>query len=126
MLTEGMLNNGDPTGYARGIELGEYRGLRTVAHTGSSWGSLSVLIRFVEPALSIAVVCNDGNSSPKRMALQVADYFLADQLEPKIEPAADEQVREAVHPASEPIVLDAGQPGLPELFSGWTQLPFCS
>jgi hypothetical protein len=43
------------------------------------------------------------------MALQVADYFLADQLEPRIEPAADEEVREAVEPASEPIVIDADQ-----------------
>lgn len=109
MLTEGTLNNGDPAGYARGIVLGEYRGLRTVGHTGSSWGSQSVLIRFVEPGLAIAISCNDGNSSPRRLAEKVADYFLADPLEPRIELAALEEVGQAVEAAAEPVVLAADQ-----------------
>ena len=48
MLSEGTLDNGKPLGRARGLYLGEYRGLRTVHHTGSSWGSRSVLMRFVK------------------------------------------------------------------------------
>lgn len=90
MLTEGHLNNGEPTGYAQGIELGEYRGQRTLQHTGSSWGSRSVLMRFVDPALSIAIACNDGNSDPLRLAQQVADHYLADQLGPDEAPESDE------------------------------------
>jgi len=109
MLTEGRLDNGDPTGYARGLMLGEYRGLRTVEHTGSSWGSRSILIRFTEPAFSIAVACNDDSSNPRRLAEQVADFFLAEQLEPKLEPATSEEDPATGEPASEPIVLNAEQ-----------------
>jgi hypothetical protein len=54
MLTEGTLNNGDPIDRAQGLFLDEYRGLHTIHHTGGSWGSRSVLIRFVGPGLSIA------------------------------------------------------------------------
>jgi hypothetical protein len=39
-------------------------------------------MRFVEQTFSIAIVCNDGNSDPQRMAWQVADHYLADQLAP--------------------------------------------
>ena len=90
MLTEGHLNNGDPTGYAQGIGLGEYRGLRTLQHTGSSWGSRSALVRFVDPALSIAIACNDGNSNPLRLAQRVADHYLAGQLGPAEDAPSDE------------------------------------
>ena len=54
MLTEGHLNNGEPTGYAQGIRLYEYRGLRTVGHHGSSWGFRTQLVRFVEQVSSRA------------------------------------------------------------------------
>jgi hypothetical protein len=83
MLTEGVLNDGNPIGYAQGIELGEYRGLRTLQHTGSSWGSRSVLMRFVDPGLAIAIACNDGNSDPRGLALKVADHYLSDRLGPE-------------------------------------------
>ncbi len=82
MLTEGHLNNGDPIGYAQGIMLGEYRGLRTAGHSGSSWGFRSELIRFVESGLSIAVACNADFARPVLLAKQVADHYLADQLAP--------------------------------------------
>lgn len=108
MLREGQLNDGEPTGYAQGIELGEYRGLRTLQHTGSSWGSRSVLIRFVDPGLSIAIACNDGNSSPLSLARQVADHYLADQLEPISKPADDVGAVDS-EPPPEPLFLDAEQ-----------------
>ena len=82
MLTEGALNNGDPVNRAMGLFLDQYRGLRTLHHTGSSWGSRAILIRFVEPGLSIAIACNDGHANTRRLAWQVADHYLADQLAP--------------------------------------------
>ena len=94
MLTEGTLNNGDPTGYAQGLRLEEYRGLRTVGHSGSSWGFRTELVRFVEPGLSIAISCNADFAKPGELAQQVADHYLADQLGPEIDdtaPDADEQ-----------------------------------
>jgi CubicO group peptidase (beta-lactamase class C family) len=94
MLTEGTLNNGDPIGYAQGIRLDEYRGLRTVGHSGSSWGFRSQLVRFVEPGLSIAISCNSDYARPGELAQRVADHYLADQLGPESsdeEPNADQQ-----------------------------------
>ena len=83
MLTEGTLNNGEPIGYAHGITPGEYRGLRTVGHSGHSWGFLTELRRYVEPGLTIAVSCNAEYGDPGELARRVADHYLADQLGPE-------------------------------------------
>ena len=109
MLTEGHLNNGDPTGYAQGIRLDEYRGLRTVGHSGSSWGFRTQLVRFVEPGLSIAISCNTGSANPGNLAQRVADHYLADQLGPESgdeAPSAEQPVADA---APEPPVLTPDQ-----------------
>ena len=89
MLTEGTLNNGEPIGYAHGITPGEYRGLRTVGHGGHSWGFLTELRRYVEPALAIAVSCNAEYGDPGELARRVADHYLADRLGP-VESADEE------------------------------------
>ena len=94
MLTEGRLNNGEAIGYAQGLRLGEYRGLQTVGHSGSSWGFRTELVRYVDPGLSIAISCNFNSARPGDLAEQVADHFLADQLGPKVadeERGSDEQ-----------------------------------
>jgi len=109
MLTEGTLNNGDKIDHAQGLFLGEYRGLRTVYHTGSSWGSRSVLIRFVEPGLSIAIACNDGYSNPLALAKQVADHYLADQLQPGNDAGEPEEQQQVMDTASEPLSVTADQ-----------------
>jgi CubicO group peptidase (beta-lactamase class C family) len=109
MLTEGYLNNGDPVGYAQGIRLQEYRGLRTVGHSGSSWGFRTELVRFVEPGLSIAIACNADSANPGNLAQRVADHYLTDQLGPESgdeAPGADQQVADA---ASEPPALTSDQ-----------------
>jgi len=82
MLAEGHLNNGDAIGYAQGIVIHQYRGLRTVEHSGSSWGFRSELVRFVDPGLSIAIACNSDFARPGVLAERVADHYLADQLGP--------------------------------------------
>ena len=105
MLTEGTLNNGDPIDRAKGLFLDEYRGVRTVHHTGSSWGSRSILIRFVEPGLAIAIACNDGNSNPRRLAWQVADHYLADLLGPESGEEAPGAGQQGDVTAPEPFAL---------------------
>lgn len=95
IMLEGTLNNGVRTKRAKGLFLDEYRGLRTVHHTGSSWGFQTVVKRFVDSGLAIAIACNDNNSSPRSMAWQIADHYLADQLASEHddeEPAGDPQV----------------------------------
>ena len=82
-------------GHSQGDQ--EYRGLHTIGHGGSSWGFRTELIRFVEPALSIAISCNMGNVNPQDLASRVAEHFLSSQLEAKSGEesiAAEEQVVE--------------------------------
>jgi hypothetical protein len=82
MLVEGKLNNGERIDYAQGLRREEYRGLHTIGHGGSSWGFRTELIRFTEPGLSIAISCNMGDVNPQYLAKQVADHYLATQLNP--------------------------------------------
>lgn len=109
MLTEGTLDDGEPLGYARGLYLDEYRGLRTIRHTGSSWGSRSVLMRFEEPGVAIAIACNDGLADALALAYRVADHILAGELAPGggDEAAKDEGDSEAQAPV--PVPLKAGR-----------------
>ena len=83
MLTEGTLNNGDPIDYAHGITPGEYRGLRTVGHSGHSWGFRTELRRFTASGLSIAIACNAEFAESGDLGRRVADHYLADQLGPE-------------------------------------------
>ena len=105
MLTDGQLNNGEPINYAQGIGLEEYRGLRVVEHGGSSWGFRTHLLRFTQPGLSIALSCNDDSANPWRMAMQVADHLLADELGPRPGPenSEDNQTDNGPEPVSLPI-----------------------
>lgn len=113
MLTEGTLDDGEPVGRARGLYLGEYRGLQTIHHTGSSWGSRSVLMRFVQPGVAIAIACNDGLADTLELAFRVADHFLADELTP----AGGDEGREEASPAEE---LPASKPLTAEQLSEFT------
>ena len=82
LMIEGTLNNKEPLERAKGLYLDEYRGLRTVHHTGSSWGFNSVIKRFRDAGLTIVVACNDDNSWPRWIAFRIADHYLAAQLGP--------------------------------------------
>jgi CubicO group peptidase (beta-lactamase class C family) len=111
MMTEGQLDSGEPVGYALGLVLSEYRGLRTVSHSGGSWGFLTQLVRFVESKLSIALSCNTGYAPTRRIAEQIADHYLADHLAPPVED--DDSDREEEGGSSEadpePLPLNARQ-----------------
>jgi CubicO group peptidase (beta-lactamase class C family) len=110
MLTDGQLDSGEPVGYALGLVLGDYRGLRTVRHSGGSWGFLTQLVRFVEPGLSIAVSCNSGYAPTRRIVEQIADHYLADLLDPVVEDDDTEaEEDEASEEEPEPPPLTAEQ-----------------
>ncbi len=109
MLTEGHLNNGDPIGYAQGIRLDEYRGLRTVGHSGSSWGFRTQLVRFVDYGLSIAISCNSDSADPGELAQRVADHYLANELGPESGDEPSSAGQEVAEKASEPPALTSDQ-----------------
>lgn len=109
MLQEGTLNDGEPIGYALGIVLDSYRGLRTLGHSGSSWGFRSQLVRFIGPALSIAVACNADGARPGLLANRVADYFLADQFAAHAENVETATVQQEADQAKNDLHLNEAQ-----------------
>lgn len=84
----GRLNDGKPITYARGLIIEDYRGLRAVSHGGSWMGFRAELLRFPEPGIAAAALCNVGSSEPSALLHAVADVMLADQLQasPKVVP----------------------------------------
>lgn len=83
MQTPGVLNSGENRGYAFGLGISEYRGLKMVSHGGSFVGFRADMIRFPEQKFSVIVLANLGNINPSRLAKKVADIYLADQFKPE-------------------------------------------
>lgn len=113
IMLEGTLNTGVKLARAKGLFLDEYRGARTIHHTGSSWGFRTVVKRFIDAELAIAIACNDDNAYPRGIAFRIADYLLADELAaPAQEESLDEQELEGSSVPPEPaapLPLSAGQ-----------------
>ncbi len=80
-LSGSTLNNGETIRYAFGLQVREYKGLKTIGHGGSGGGFETTMIRFPEQNFSVICLCNAGyNVSAGGLANQVADIFLADQF----------------------------------------------
>lgn len=72
-----VLSNGRKLGYARGLFLDTNRGGRVVWHTGSADGYKSLLARYPEQGLSIAILCNSGDGTNRMMfARRIFDLFV--------------------------------------------------
>jgi CubicO group peptidase (beta-lactamase class C family) len=106
----GKLNSGKELDYAKGLSVGQYRGLRTVRHGGSWGGYRAELLRFPDQHFSVVCLCNLGTARPSKRANQVAEIFLGTQMAPA-KPAAtpanddDENSQKPVHALN----LTAGQ-----------------
>ena len=82
MHQRGVLNNGEQISYAFGLNIGEYRTLKTVDHSGSWRGFRSHLIRFPDQKFGVVILCNLDTFNPLRLAEKVANLYLADVLAP--------------------------------------------
>jgi CubicO group peptidase (beta-lactamase class C family) len=83
LLTPGKLNSGERTGYAFGLNLGEYRGLKTVWHTGAFPGFRTAYVRFPGRRFSVIILANLGGPKgldANQLAYRVADIYLAQAL----------------------------------------------
>ena len=83
LTTPGALNGGEPTDYAFGLDVGDFRGLATTSHSGSYVGYRAEMIRFPEQRFSVAVLCNRSDADAPHLARQVAAVYLADSLAPE-------------------------------------------
>lgn len=78
----GRFNDGTAHTYAMGLTIGEFRGVREVAHSGSTAGYRAHLMRFPDQHVSVAVLCNASSGAATQYAEAVAAVYLADALEP--------------------------------------------
>ena len=82
MHQRGVLNNGEQIDYAFGLNIGEYRTLKTVGHSGSWRGFRSHLMRFPDQKFGVVILCNLDTFNPLSLAEKVANLYLADVLAP--------------------------------------------
>lgn len=97
MTEDGVLNNGQSTGYAFGIKNGVHKGLKTVEHGGSLAGYRTYLIRYPEQNFSVIILANVSDFSSGSMARDVAEVFLKDVFtEDGVETVAEIPNQEAI------------------------------
>src|SRR5262245_2565196 len=86
--TRGMLNDGRKIGYALGVEVGTYKGLKDVSHGGATAGYQTFLARYPDNKVSVAVMCNGTSPSAGGVAAGITDEIFGPLPQnPKIEPA---------------------------------------
>lgn len=88
MLTKGILDNGKEIEYARGVRVGSWRGLETIAHSGYDAGFCSRMVYFPGEKLGVVVLCNLESARPTLYAQQVAELYLTGKLKPDENAAA--------------------------------------
>lgn len=84
LQTNGRYNDGSEVDYAFAMINGEYRGLKTIHHTGSMGGYRAMYLRFPEQRFSVIILGNVDNLQPLDRAYEVADVLLAEQMEEKV------------------------------------------
>jgi CubicO group peptidase (beta-lactamase class C family) len=113
MHSRGVLTSGDTLEYAFGMNLSDYRGLRTVSHGGSSMGFRAHLLRFPDQAFAVITMCNVGTANPALLSQQVADLYLEGRFAAGSEPArAQAPTREEVRYVSLGVGELAGYAGV--------------
>jgi CubicO group peptidase (beta-lactamase class C family) len=90
--TPGRLSSGQEHGYAFGLSVDRYKGLREIRHSGTTASYRAYLSRFPDEVVSVALLCNAGDSMPRKTLHDVADLYLADVLKPEPDPPAVEVV----------------------------------
>jgi CubicO group peptidase (beta-lactamase class C family) len=80
MRSRGVLNNGDTLDYAMGQAIGSYRGLLALYHAGADAGYRAYLLRFPLHRLSVVVMANLASIDAGRLARQVAELYLDNQI----------------------------------------------
>ncbi len=79
MQTTGELNNKTPQTYASGLIVSNYKGYKTVGHSGAHAGYRSNIIRFPDEHFSVVILANLASINPNSLSYKVADLFLKDK-----------------------------------------------
>ena len=103
MHQRGVLNDGEQISYAFGLNIGDYRELKTVGHSGSWRGFRSHLMRFPDQKFGVVILCNLDTFNPLNLAEKVADIYLADALAPEETSEPEKTVESAEDTKPEPL-----------------------
>jgi CubicO group peptidase (beta-lactamase class C family) len=71
--TQGILNDGRKISYALGLDVGSYKGIKEVSHSGGTAGYQTLLARFPEKKLSVAAMCNGYPPSSGDIVYSIVD-----------------------------------------------------
>jgi len=90
METPAVLNDGTKTLYGLGLNVGEYKGVREISHSGSTAGYRAFLARYPDQRTAVAVLSNFAGAGAAELGRAVADVVLAGSLKgnPKIQPVS--------------------------------------
>jgi CubicO group peptidase (beta-lactamase class C family) len=72
---EARSSTGHSLRYARGLFIGDHRGVREVGHSGGSLGSSAYTVRYPDQRLSVAIACNSGQPV-EQIARKIAELYL--------------------------------------------------
>ena len=81
MHRQGVLTSGQVIHYASGLQIGTYKGVPRVEHSGSTAGYRGHLARFPDQGLAVAVMCNASAGNAGSLLHQVADLYLGNALQ---------------------------------------------
>lgn len=86
--TRGVLNDGRKIAYALGLRVDNYKGLKDVAHGGSTAGYQTFLARYPDNKVSVGVMCNGTSPSAGGIAGSITDEIFGPFPQtPRTEPA---------------------------------------
>ena len=105
-LERGRLNNGTQLAYAFGLEIGEYRGLPIVEHSGSTGGYRTDITRFPSKHTSVVTMCNVSTADAVGLAHQVAEIVLKNDF---TKPPPSRSTRDVALQAQPPVTLAASE-----------------
>ena len=106
LLTPGSLANGKKLDYAYGLIVGEYKGLRTIAHGGTFSGFRAATLRFPDQEFSVACFCNHTALNIGQLASRVADIYLTGQFsEPEFVELSEEDLKDKTGTYLNPLGL---------------------
>lgn len=94
--TQGVLNDKRKISYALGVDVGNYKGIKQVTHSGGTAGYQTYLARFPEKKLSVAALCNGFPPSSGDIVYGIVDEIFGPFPEPaKVETVAvaEEQLK---------------------------------
>lgn len=81
MNTPAVLNNGKTFGGALGQFVSNHKGMKHIEHGGADAGYRTFFARFPDQDFAVVVFGNDAAFNPNRMAYNIVDIYLEDQLE---------------------------------------------